>query len=334
MNAGPDIRGAVSQGPGRTVNSIRFGLGGNDQSSIGEGWAGDEPHARRAVGTRSLFRIPPVSPPENLLLTISLFPIDLRDEPSQQMIVAVKDRRIGEFTLQLGNGECAVVIPADALLPDRENLVGLIFRYCAAPYESDPRDAGRLAVAFRRLDLSPTDFDFHRAPRLLQPAQVDADDTLCAKQIAEKSQSLGQNCEFGLAQRKCGAEPLSLFRLSSIRLERLLHGIRTPFQGIANLQDIRMQCEGPGKEYAGDQRQYKIDYHTSRNEGQVNLNNSRGMEAQRLRYLAGSLMMEIDNAEKVFCYTTRRIPSDAEPGSSTTRGAFGAKQKQYSFIFN
>lgn len=308
MNAGPDIRTAAFQGPERPVDSIRFGVGGNDQGFIGEGWGGDEPHVRWAVGTHSSLRIPPVSSRENLLLTASLFPIELRDKPSQQMIVAVNDRLIGELTLHPGNGEYAVVVPADILLPDRHNLVGFIYRHCASPHECDPRDARRLAVAFRRLDLSPTDFEFHRTPRLLRPEQIDTDRTLRAKQVVERFQSLGQNCEFGLVQRQCGAEPLGLLRFSSIRLERLLHGIRTRFQGIGDLEDIHVQCEGPGKEYAGHQQRYEIDYHTFRNEGRIDLDDFRRREAQRLRYLADSLMMEIDNADKVFVVQRSEFP--------------------------
>jgi hypothetical protein len=45
-------------------------------------------------------------------------------------------------------------------------------------------------------------------------------------------ESLGRNCEFGLLQRKFGAEPLGLLRFSTTRPRTLLHLLRTRFAGI------------------------------------------------------------------------------------------------------
>ncbi len=47
-------------------------------------------------------------------------------------------------------------------------------------------------------------------------------------------ESLGRNCEFGLLQRKFGAEPLGLLRFSTTRPRTLLQLLRTRFAGIGD----------------------------------------------------------------------------------------------------
>ena len=49
------------------------------------------------------------------------------------------------------------------------------------------------------------------------------------KRIASKFQSMGQDCEFGLVQRPCGAEPLGLFRFCNIWLHDLIQCLRSEF---------------------------------------------------------------------------------------------------------
>src|SRR5216683_6255225 len=45
---------------------------------------------------------------------------------------------------------------------------------------------------------------------------------LSARELMYRFASLGDNCEFGLVQRRCGAEPLGLFRFATIGPESLV----------------------------------------------------------------------------------------------------------------
>lgn len=89
--------------------------------------------------------------------------------------------------------------------------------------------------------------------------------------IDERFESLGQNCEFGLLQRRCGAEPLGLLRFSSVRLERLIHGIRANFEGIDAPNDVRLHCEKGRDEFASDQARCQMDYCTFRKPRQLDV---------------------------------------------------------------
>ena len=55
-------------------------------------------------------------------------------------------------------------------------------------------------------------------------------------------ESLGDNCEFGLFQRMCNAEPLGLFRFAGGYLPEIIRGLNSGFSGLW----------GPGEGYTQD----------------------------------------------------------------------------------
>jgi hypothetical protein len=63
-------------------------------------------------------------------------------------------------------------------------------------------------------------------------------------------ENLGDNCEFGIVQRRCGAEPLGLFRFSSTQLKPLIAGIRNRFTGMAEHGNLRLEPYDTGAEGA------------------------------------------------------------------------------------
>src|SRR6185312_11010618 len=50
-----------------------------------------------------------------------------------------------------------------------------------------------------------------------------------AADLVMRFESLGDNCELGLVQRRCGKEPLGLLRFANIMLPSLLRGVSTGF---------------------------------------------------------------------------------------------------------
>ena len=53
-------------------------------------------------------------------------------------------------------------------------------------------------------------------------------------------ESLGQNCEFGLVQRRCGSEPLGLLRFASTPLPHLLAAFEGGFEGLGGPDAIEI----------------------------------------------------------------------------------------------
>jgi len=54
---------------------------------------------------------------------------------------------------------------------------------------------------------------------------------LSAQELMYRFESLGDNCEFGLVQRRCGAEPLGLFRFASIGTEQVARALEAGLEG-------------------------------------------------------------------------------------------------------
>jgi Flp pilus assembly protein TadD len=77
--------------------------------------------------------------------------------------------------------------------------------------------------------------------------------------LMRKFCSFGQNCEFGEAQRQCGAEPLDLLRWGSTPTPVLLRLLRGGFADIADGLEV---VEGrPGRQHGILSRRYKFLWH-------------------------------------------------------------------------
>ena len=101
-------------------------------------------------------------------------------------------------------------------------------------------------------------------------------------------------------QRACGAEPLVSLRFSSIHLPKVIEGIATRFREIDNPDLLSFRSSGPGTEYIGHHKRYGLDYHTFKNDGEIDVEKFLLSEASRLGYLARMLMEQIEGAEKTF----------------------------------
>jgi hypothetical protein len=70
-------------------------------------------------------------------------------------------------------------------------------------------------------------------------------------------ESLGDNCEFGLVQRLCGAEPLGLFRFHATILSNLVAPLREDLQGLFDSQDLEVYGYPYDGQYACRSRRFR-----------------------------------------------------------------------------
>jgi hypothetical protein len=75
-------------------------------------------------------------------------------------------------------------------------------------------------------------------------------------------ESLGDNCEFGIAQRFVGLEPLGLLRLAFTPLACLLDGLDSRFAGLDDPCDLQIDRD-PNDEIMMISRRYHLRYHTN-----------------------------------------------------------------------
>jgi hypothetical protein len=119
-------------------------------------------------------------------------------------------------------------------------------------------------------------------------------------------ESLGDNCEFGLVQRRLNAEPLGLLRFSFIELPLLLRGLRQGFEGLGDQATTEVIVVGHDREFVVKESVYGMTYHTFQYENQISLETVREQQAARLNFLRRKLMEDVASGEKVF--VIKRFP--------------------------
>ena len=110
-------------------------------------------------------------------------------------------------------------------------------------------------------------------------------------------ESLGDNCEFGLVQRYCGAEPLGLFRLSFAHMSDLLASLNKRFEDVGLSNDIELFRRN--HDLMVRIKSYRFEYHTVEipEKSETDL---LSMEEKKIRYLSGKLCDDLEDGEKIF----------------------------------
>ena len=115
-------------------------------------------------------------------------------------------------------------------------------------------------------------------------------------------ESLGSNCEFGLAQRYYGAEPLGLLRWTLISSGDLGRALKNRFEGIGHSENLKLMIKDG--EYHLTDALYGTSMHTF-----VKADSERpklhAQMCRRIRFLTGLLLDQLDAGEKIFVYKPR-----------------------------
>jgi hypothetical protein len=128
--------------------------------------------------------------------------------------------------------------------------------------------------------------------------------SLTLPELAASFESIGDNCEFGLVQRRCDTEPLGLLRFSGAFSNDVVRGIEMEFEGIGEPEDITPTLEGDDgkREFMIRERKYGLVYHTFVYEGERTTDLMRQQEATRLKFLRRKFVEELDAGEKIFVF--------------------------------
>ena len=141
----------------------------------------------------------------------------------------------------------------------------------------------------------------------LWPGSDGAPDRDDAETVLAAFQSLGANCELGLAQRHYRVEPpLSLFRWSGTTFEQLLAGLMSRFVGLGDPHSTSL---------VWDTYDYKLstpylNLHTTTVENPADVDREALLTAGRatLRLLRRKLLHDIATANSIFVYRSRETP--------------------------
>lgn len=292
---------------------IDFGRSGNSDNYRRSGWSEPEPRHTWTIGPESTLEFPRPAAAGTYMLVIELGPFVWKDRiPAQHLTVLVNGSEIGEFAVREPAAlECT--IPWDVI--EKREWVLLTFRHpgAARPIEiNGVPDHRELALAFETLSLFPQ-FDSAAVAagrsKMRSAEDAFAIDELPVDQLMMGFESLGENCEFGLAQRRCGAEPLGLLRFASAPLPVLLAGLKGHFEGVGEPDQIEIRVSANRQEYLVIDRRYGFLYHPWVLVGEADPEDIRHREEKRLPFLRRKLVEDLTEARKIFVYRgMRRLP--------------------------
>jgi hypothetical protein len=315
--------------------TISFAATGDSLAYLGGGWARPEPKFTWDVGAESHLMLPRLEAADDYVMTLDVVPfIHPPELPSQRLIVSVNDTVLGSAGLSRPT-LLGYRIPADLARRSERMMVTLQHPDATRPTDfSDNKDNRALAFAVSETKLyRVTDASDMRRSGLPTGLMLGSACTgglgasshrdlaewatsctgLTIPQIALQFESLGENCEFGLFQRRCDAEPLGLLRFSSTFMRNLIRGIDSGFEGLGEIEDIDPRLEGgQRKEYMVHEKKFDLVYHTFVYEGQRSAWLMREQEAARLKFLRRKFIEELELTDKIFVYKFAEAVSEEE----------------------
>jgi hypothetical protein len=142
------------------------------------------------------------------------------------------------------------------------------------------------------------------APAMLSSATAAAmaSELMPDSELMMRFESLGENCEFGLVQRRCGAEPLGLFRFSSAPLPKLLAGLEARFDGLGAPENVEVMLSDNGREYMVFDRRFEFLYHAWVLADEMSPAEIHAREIRRLPFLVRKLLDDFADGSKIFVY--------------------------------
>jgi hypothetical protein len=315
--------------------TINFGGNGNSLGYLGGGWARAEENFTWAVGPESHLLLNLGQEAREYVLTLNLVPFvhppALR---SQRLIVSIDETTIGMASISRPT-VLAWRIPAGLIRRSERTLITLAHPDAVRPKDvsasGDDRELAFSLVDARVYHLpesmavghplpvglsigGPVSPGFAVHPRVDLKEWVTRRTGLSLAELANRFESIGDNCEFGLVQRRCDTEPLGLLRFSGSFSHDIVRGIDLEFAGIGDPADITPRLEGDAgkREFMIHEKKYGLVYHTFVYEGERTPEVMRQQEATRLKFLRRKFLEELDAGEKIFIFKSTMPVPEAE----------------------
>ncbi len=129
---------------------------------------------------------------------------------------------------------------------------------------------------------------------------MSADTQLSDIDLVQRFESLGDNCELGLVQRRVGAEPLGLLRFASAPLPRLVQALGARFEGLADPDAI--QIAPMNDEYMVELTRYGFNYHADVKIGASDPAVLHAQQVRIVRFLTDKLIRDLENPDKILVF--------------------------------
>ncbi len=139
-----------------------------------------------------------------------------------------------------------------------------------------------------------------REPIVSKSAEA-LDEAEMLKQLVLGFEGLGDNCEFGVLQRRFGADPLGLFRFAAIRTPILTEVLRDNLGPIGDPAFIELGLTAANEYILRDKRGLYFT-HTFILKDSVDPDKLLNQQLSRLGYLKRNLLEDLETGEKIFVH--------------------------------
>ena len=267
-----------------------------------DGWSSVEPSYVWSCSNQASLRL--VAPADGGDYVVNLFVEVFMSSPalpSQRVVLTVNDLDLGEVSLD-GSGTIEFSIETAGQCAPHYLQLRLPDARRPCDVEAGNRDDRLLGIALRKvvlraLDQESAESDIESA-RAAWPSLSDE----AKAELMKRFESLGENCEFGLVQRRCGAEPLGLLRFSSAPLPKLLAALDARFEGMGTRDNIGVELSSNGREYMIQDRAFGFYYHAWVKAGDMTPERIEIRETSRVPFLIRKLCEDLTDGAKIFVF--------------------------------
>jgi hypothetical protein len=300
-----------------TAAQIAFGANGNAVPYQLDGWADPNDNGTWCLGPEAGLRVPLAPGQGELFAEFVLQPLVRPPALTGQRIALLANGAlVGDTLVQI---ESAVGFRIGRQILNGGGDVELTVRCpdATSPFELGAgRDTRPLGFELRELRLmwvppeasvyarrlAPLAHGEGTAPASMESA-VHAVAGLPVQDLMLQFESLGYNCEMGLVQRRCGAEPLGLLRFSGISAPKLLEGLDYCFEGLDDPAELRLYPSWAGDtEWVGRNLRYDMHWHTYRRVIEAERAMVMDAEIRNIRFKLRRFLEVLETGQKLFVY--------------------------------
>ena len=273
------------------LEELDFRVGGSGLTAMGTGWSHPEPDYVWAVDNFSTLTLEVAADHPTYVVVLKIDPIAVL-----QRVAVWSDGHLLSTHRVHRPTEISASLPRRLVRDGRLVLTLVHYDKVRAAELNNSDDNRLLSILLRSARLYGSD---------RMPARHDEPERhpMAPEALVTRFQSLGDNCEFGIAQRRFGAEPLNLLRFSATHLTHLLRGLDTEFEGLTLPEHLvsvyGTEPEG-SREYIIRQTTYDLRYHSFEHEGEVSADTVLPRAHQRLRFQLRLFLQDLRSAEKIF----------------------------------
>ncbi len=266
---------------------------------LGTGWCAPEATFVWASGDTSALNVPVEGGHAGYVVVLAVGPVPRR----RQRVTVWSDGHFLGMVLVRGEMEVTLHVPAglaaDGLLP-----LTIVHRDCLRPSDLDSGTDHRvISVWLRHVTVYGTPLVPPMALGDVAAGGAAGGERESPRQLVSQFHSVGDNCEFGVVQRQCGAEPLNLLRFASTDIAHLLRGLATQFAGLddaANMSHRLGGERGGFREFVMWQTSYDLVYHTFKYQNDTDIDTLMAAERQKLGLQLRMFVEDLEDAEKIF----------------------------------